>query len=417
MISSSPTACLSGSPTLDLFYQNLGESGFLKLTNKVASEPRYGRGVTWGDYDSDGRIDLFVANAALSGVQRFNRLYRNLGEGVFQPVTGPGPGGGGRNLIFGSWADYDNDGDLDLFVANGGWEQVRTNFLYRNNGDGMFTKIPDGDIASDQYGSVYGAWGDYDNDGFLDLFVSHSSPARPSPGYEPTVKNSLYHNNGEGTFTKITSGSLVSDLGCSLGCAWGDYDNDGFLDFFVTNFGSRVNDLFHNNGNTNSWIVVKCVGTVSNRSAVGAKVRVEGDDSRTDYLANAGDFRRRWLGPPERSARTFRPRRRHQYRHHPHRVAVRHRAGVAQRRGQPIPHRDRAGRRAAIGRIAENGQVQLTLTGKQGSRYAIETSIDLANWVSPLNLTVTVTNPSGTVTFPAPGAASDTRRFYRAALK
>ena len=65
----------------------------------------------------------------------------------------------------------------------------------------------------------------------------------------------------------------------------------------------------------------------------------------------------------------------------------------------------------------ENGQVQLTLTGKQGSRYAIETSTDLANWNSPLNFTVTVTNPSGTVTFPAPGATSDARRFYRAALK
>src|SRR5262245_49750753 len=264
----------SGSPSLDLFYQNLGASGFFKLTNNIVSEPRYGRGMSWADYDNDGRIDLFVANAALSGTQLLNRLYRNLGDGVFQPIAGSGPGGEGAVSFSGSWADYDNDGDLDLFVANGGWEQVRTSFLYRNNGDGTFTKIADGEIVTDQYGSVYGTWGDYDNDGFLDLFVSHSSPANTSPSYQPTAKNSLYHNNGDGTFGKVTSGSLVNDLGCSLGSAWGDYDNDGFLDLYVTNFGSRVNDLFHNNGNTNSWILINCIGTFANRSAIGAKVRL-----------------------------------------------------------------------------------------------------------------------------------------------
>ena len=83
----------SGSPSLDLFYQNLGEAGFLKLTNNIVSERRYGRGVSWADYDNDGRIDLFVANAALSGVQLFNRLYHNTGDGVFQPMAGSGPGG------------------------------------------------------------------------------------------------------------------------------------------------------------------------------------------------------------------------------------------------------------------------------------------------------------------------------------
>jgi hypothetical protein len=132
--------------------------------------------VSWADYDNDGRIDLFVANAALSGAQQLNRLYRNLGGGIFQPMLGPGRAAR-RGISFScSWADYDNDGDLHLFVANGGWEQVRTNFLYRNNGDGTFTKITDGDIATDQYGSVYGAWGDYDNDGFLDLFVLPLEP-------------------------------------------------------------------------------------------------------------------------------------------------------------------------------------------------------------------------------------------------
>jgi hypothetical protein len=95
----------SSSPSLDLFYQNLGQAGFLKLTNDIVSEPRYGRGVSWADYDNDGRIDLFVANAPLSGTQLLNRLYRNLGEGVFQPVTGPGPGGESGVSFSGSWAE------------------------------------------------------------------------------------------------------------------------------------------------------------------------------------------------------------------------------------------------------------------------------------------------------------------------
>jgi hypothetical protein len=104
---------------------------------------------------------------------------------------------------------------------------------------------------------------DYDNDGYLDLFVVSIGD-----------KNALYHNNRNGTFTKLNTGSLVNDGAInSVDAAWADYDNDGFMDVVIANDDSK-NSLFHNNGNTNHWINFKLVGTASNRSAIGAKVRV-----------------------------------------------------------------------------------------------------------------------------------------------
>ncbi|HZM02206.1 MAG TPA: CRTAC1 family protein [Candidatus Saccharimonadales bacterium] len=146
-----------------------------------------------------------------------------------------------------------------------------TNSLYHNNGDGTFTKMTGaavGPIASDVAYFAECAWGDYDNDGYLDLFVTSAGP---------TSVNYLYHNNGDGTFTRVLTGNIVTNMGYSYGCAWGDYDNDGFLDLMVArgaeNQVSR-NLLYHNDGNSNAWLKVKLVGTVSNRSAIGAKVRV-----------------------------------------------------------------------------------------------------------------------------------------------
>src|SRR5204862_6740961 len=135
------------------------------------------------------------------------------------------------------------------------------NVLYRNNGHGTFEKITTGDIVND-LGVFNGcAWADYDNDGYLDLFIVNDS-----------FGNRLYHNNGDGTFLSVTEGDVVTDLANSTGCSWGDYDNDGFLDLFVANGGiaSPQNSfLYHNDGNSNHWIKVRCVGTVSNRSAIG----------------------------------------------------------------------------------------------------------------------------------------------------
>ena len=115
---------------------------------------------------------------------------------------------GGSNSS--SWGDYDNDGDIDLFVANANGEN---NFLYYNYGDGSFIKVTTGAIVTDGGDSRGGSWGDYDNDGYLDLFVTNHDGGN----------NYLYRNNGDGSFTKITSGSIVTDGGGSIGSPWADW--------------------------------------------------------------------------------------------------------------------------------------------------------------------------------------------------
>ncbi|MFB0515579.1 MAG: LamG-like jellyroll fold domain-containing protein, partial [Candidatus Neomarinimicrobiota bacterium] len=137
-------------------------------------------------------------------------------------------------------------------------------FLYVNNGDGTFTKVTTGPPVSDGGYSRGASWGDYDNDGDLDLFVTNSGK-----------NNFLYANNGDGTFAKVTSGPPVSDGGLSYGAAWGDYDNDGDLDLFVANSEGENNFLYANNGSANHWINLQLVGTRSNISAIGAKVHLK----------------------------------------------------------------------------------------------------------------------------------------------
>src|SRR5438552_14253252 len=186
----------------------------------------------WGDYDNDGFIDLAAANGGPAQSEN-EFLYHNEKGGLLGKVTGISVVTNGGFSFAAAWGDYDNDGLLDLFIPN----LSQKNFLYRNIGSGAFTRVSLGAIVNDVGNSVTCAWGDYDNDGFLDLFVGNRS----------SQKNFLYHNNADGTFTRITTGSIVTDIGNTEGCAWGDYDNDGFLDLFVANLGQK-NFLYHNNG-------------------------------------------------------------------------------------------------------------------------------------------------------------------------
>lgn len=239
----------------NFLYHNNGDGTFSRISNGIVVTDAPGAsGCGWGDYDNDGLLDLFVSNPF--STNNLNLLYHNDGNGSFTKVTN-GPVVTDVGFSYGCvWGDYDNDGWLDLFVANNGLK----NFLYHNNGNGTFTKITSGDIVNDVANSYNGVWGDYDNDGWLDLFVANFGG-----------NNLLYHNNGDGTFTRQTNGIIVNDGGASAGCAWADYDNDGALDLYVTNHGGN-NYLYHNNHHTNSWITIKCIGTASNRSAIGARV-------------------------------------------------------------------------------------------------------------------------------------------------
>ncbi len=288
------------------------------------------------------------------------------------------------------------------------------NFLYHNNGDGTFTRITDGIVVNDPANSPVGcdcgsygcAWGDYDNDGFLDLFVTNEG----HPGLVPTVVNFLYHNNGDGSFTKITTGKPVTEYSDSWGSAWGDYDNDGFLDLFVSRGDGRGNYLYRNLGSSNSWLRVKLIGTVSNRAAIGAKVRVKAtvrgvsqwqlrqiavgsvlhghDELQANFglgdATNIDTVRIEW---PSGTVQEFQ--------------------NVAPKQFLTItePPRLLAG--------ITNGTPQFTIKGGRGFNYQIDTSTDLSTW-SPFG-TVTITNQNGTAPIIDTNAPEASSRFYRAA--
>jgi uncharacterized delta-60 repeat protein len=307
-----------GSGKTNFFYSNNGNGTFTKITNSpVVGISGHFSGCAWADYDRDGFLDLFVGDN-LTGVsvlyhnqagntftrvgsvptftsdavgvawQDFNNdgwpdllvangygtdfkqsfLYANLANSSFERVPAPSFSSGSLGSTGIAWGDYDNDGYPDVFITSCG-NNSEPNQFFHNNGDGTFTRQTIGSIATDQSCSVSAAWGDYDNDGYLDLFVGNRGGS----------KNYLYHNNGNGSFEKITLGPIVSEAADNGGCTWGDYDNDGFLDLYVSNHG--LNDslghgsLYHNTPNGNGWLKVKCVGYISNRLGIGAKVRVK----------------------------------------------------------------------------------------------------------------------------------------------
>jgi hypothetical protein len=247
----------------NFLFHNNGSNGFTRIvTGAIATDLGNSFGCAWADYDNDGYQDLFVA---YNGGRSF--LYHNQGNGTFLKITNGGIVTNIASSASGAWGDYDNDGFLDLFVANLG----QKNFLYHNNGDGSFTSITNSGIGQEASYSWGGAWADFDNDGYLDLFVANGQPNGTG------VKDYLYRNNGDGTFTKIVRGSLVGDNAAGDGCAWGDFNNDGFLDLFVSNINGQNNFLYRNNGNSNHWLTVQCKGRISNASAIGARLELTAD--------------------------------------------------------------------------------------------------------------------------------------------
>lgn len=238
---------------------------------------RYGPGgISVVDYDNDGFYDLFIPDGVSS------RLFRNLQDGTFEDVTDKSGLGGLDGVSVATFADYDNDGLKDLFVSR----TFRPNQLFHNNGDGTFTDVTrESGIGEDSCTTVAG-WADYDNDGFLDLYVGrYLDPRRAIPttfyarNGEP---NQLYHNNGNGTFTNVTRHAGVGDKGLCLGVAWGDFNDDGLPDLYVVNdFGRKT--LYQNNGDgTFADVTVK-----SNALAYGAGMSASfvdyDNDGKFDY--------------------------------------------------------------------------------------------------------------------------------------
>jgi len=246
-----------------------------------------------------------------------------------------------------------------------------------------------GSIASDPGGFDQCAWGDYDNDGFLDLFLT----ATPTLGdfdsrFGASGGNALYHNNGDGSFARILTSGPVEDIANSVGCAWADYDNDGFLDLFVANGGivqPENNALYHNSGNGNNWIKVRCVGTVSNRSAIGAKVRVKASlrGKTSSQLREINSGNGTCQNPLEAHFGLADATKVETLRIEWPSGAVQEFHDVAAKQFLTITEPPRL---QALGRLAD-GSFQLSLTGGLGFAYDLQRSTDLAQWTLWTTLT------------------------------
>lgn len=244
-------------------FHNEADGSFALVPSEEIAVPKYNSCCgSWSDFDNDGDMDLFVATVNNGKnylfVNKSNESFASLENGSIVNNT--------RESLSACWGDIDNDGDMDLFVVNGFGDKVE---LHRNNGDGTFEEITTEPLITENTTNVSGSWGDFDNDGDLDLFVTGDN----SPGY--SGKNYLYANDGSGNFTTVEAGQIVKDRGA--GCSICDYDKDGDLDIFVVNFkwNSYKNIFYVNNGNENNWINVKLRGKVSNTTSIGAKVRVK----------------------------------------------------------------------------------------------------------------------------------------------
>jgi len=271
--------CTGDYNTSDLFYHNDGNDTWAKL-----SAASGGSSESWIDYDDDGDMDLLVINW-LSPNELWQNLLNDTGTLHFvQNNTTPLTNEGNVWDLSVSWGDYDNDGDLDAFMPT----IQALNRLYRNEGDGNFQQVSGLPMVSVFGNTNSAAWGDYDNDGDLDLFTVDFSIS----GFQVCA---LYRNEGNGSFQRMTGaevGDIATAAATSQAAAWGDYDNDGDLDMYVANFAfpysnsgtPQPNFFFRNNqGSANHWITLTCVGTTSNRAAVGAKVRAKATINGSSY--------------------------------------------------------------------------------------------------------------------------------------
>lgn len=364
-------------------YRNRGDGTFLDVTERAGvNDDRWSTGAAFGDFDNDGDLDLFVANYVdfkLDDLPEFGKgepchyrgmpvqcgprglpgagdtLFRNNGDGTFTDVTSAAgvadpEGRFGLGVV---WADLDEDGWADLFVAN----DAGPNFLYKNNGDGTFTDEAffsgvavsedgteqgsmgvalgdynhDGKLDlyvtnfSDQYNILYRqdgslsfmdasfasrlaptsvpfvGWGtefvDFENDGWVDLLVvnGHVYPQVDSIDSKTSYAQRIlyYRNNGDGTFSE-TAGELGEALvtrRAGRGAAFGDIDNDGDIDVVINNLDGAPLVLRNDGGNRNHWITIKTVGTNRNRDALGARVKVtSGDLVQVGEVHSSGSY-------------------------------------------------------------------------------------------------------------------------------
>ena len=241
-------------------YKNVGNGNFQDITDQAGCGNMGNKilAISTIDYNNDGWEDIYIANDRRVG----NNMLKNNGNGTFSDVSVQT----GTNLTMDamglSVADYDNDNDFDIYISNG----EEGNAFLKNNGNGTFT-----DVAAALGMSVNKiCWGnnfmDYDNDGDLDLFITAS-------GGNPYRENVLFKNNNNGTFTRVIGSGIDNNFYSSYGNAIGDIDNNGYVDMAVMNDNEPCL-LWKSSGGSNKWIKIKLQGTYSNREAIGSLIYV-----------------------------------------------------------------------------------------------------------------------------------------------
>ena len=268
-----------------LFLQTSDSQTFTNISSQAGISAIYrdsvyipGGGVAFGDYNNDGWPDMVVAS-----YNKF-KVYKNNGDGTFTNVTAAsGINFTGLSLKAVIFGDYNNDGWRDLYLTS--W--YSRNKLYKNNGDGTFTDVTDaaGVNVPFTYQSTCAAWGDYNKDGLLDLYVGNYGNIE-GQGDQPNI---LFKNNGNGTFSDVTSQAGVADsIGKKpLGITIFDYDLDGWQDIYINMDKEQRSTLFHNNGNGTFTDVSVASGTDCHLDAMGTSIADYNHDGLLDiYVSN-----------------------------------------------------------------------------------------------------------------------------------
>ena len=254
-------------------------NGTFTLQESVLSEPFHqSRSIGWCDFNNDALPDVYITNGAedhSDESERLNQLFMNIGSGEWiemAGIAGVDDAGHGRGQ---AWGDINNDGYMDLFVGNqkGSDTGGGHNRMFLNNGDGTFTTITNSAGLLESFRTRCVSMADFDNDGFLDIYIVNFGNAQPP--------NHLYRNNGDETFTEVASGTPVAGgLENGSSATWADYDNDGWIDLYIVGGSSEapgvgMNRLVRNeNHNGNHWLEVELCGVTSNRTAIGARVTI-----------------------------------------------------------------------------------------------------------------------------------------------
>ena len=294
--SGSVVAWLSASAAEPLFEERAAAAGLTRVhkaffPNASRNLPVPGEhlppGVAVLDFDGDGHPDLFVAGG--DG----NRLYRNRGDGTFEDATASAGVGGQEGEAAGALAfDYDNDGRPDLYVTY----LDRPNLLYRNRGDGTFEEVgARAGVALKDYSTSAAAL-DYDRDGRPDLYVLvYGHPdSGPTIAADNAPPNHLFHNNGDGTFTDVTQSSKSGDTGWGLALECADLDGDGWPDIYVANdFGNHA--YLHNNGDGTFTNLAKQAGVIDPGFGMGVAVDDYDGDGRLDFYVSNYSFPLNWF--------------------------------------------------------------------------------------------------------------------------